>query len=119
MEQIITGVSAQKSPFHAQPRQPSQASCGHHVWAATSGSSSSRSQRSMRSACCSRPGTATGPWAHIAVVQGALAVVHEEIHAGLPQDGPAGSGRATRGTAKKSQYCWHWLKGRGQDDTRQ
>ena len=29
----------------------------------------------------------------------ALAVVREEIHAGLPQDEPAGSGRTARGTA--------------------
>ena len=46
--------------------------------------------------------------------QGALAVVHEEIHAGLPQDEPAGSGRTTRDTARQSQVStWSALLGSG------
>lgn len=106
MEQILTGVSAQRSSSHSRADAATVADgMRHPVCAAASGSSSSRSQRSMRSACCSRPGT--GDWAvgaHCRAGQGALAVAHEEIHAGLPQDEPAGSGRTTRGTARQSQY---------------
>jgi len=95
MEQIITGVSAQTSPFHA--RAAAAATVADILRPPPLG----RGQRILRLpvAAFNEIGLLfpprnrrTGPWAHIAVVQGALAMVHEEIHAGPPQDEPAGLG---------------------------
>jgi len=64
MEQIIAGVSARNRHFARAAAASVADVMRSPVWAAASGSSSFRSQRSMSSACCSRPGTGTGPWAH-------------------------------------------------------
>jgi hypothetical protein len=70
MEQIMTAVSAQKSSFHSRAAAATVADVMRPPPSGPrpSGSSSSRSPRSMRSACRSRPGAGTGPWTHIAVL---------------------------------------------------
>lgn len=121
MEQIMTGVSAQKSSFHSRAAAATVADVMRPALSGPRpcGSSSSRSPRSMRSACRSRPGTRTGPWTHIAVlarerwtwcvrrsmrhcIRMSLRVLDDRP--GAPLDNPS--------------ICWCWLKGRGSGGTR-
>lgn len=121
MEQITTGVSAQKSLFHsraaaatvADVMQPSQLN------PRPSGSSSSRSPRSMRSACRSRPGTGTGPWTHIAVLarEHWTWCVRRSMRDCLRMSLRVLDGRPGAPLNSPS-ICWCWLKGRGPDGTR-
>ncbi len=115
MEQIMTGVSAQKSSFHPRAAAATVADVMRPPLSGPrpSGSTSSVSPRSMRSAGRSRPGAGTGPWTHIAVLarerwtwcarmsmrdclRMSLRVL--DGRPGAPLDSPS--------------ICWCWLKGR-------
>jgi hypothetical protein len=121
MEQIMMGVSAQKSSFHSRTAAATVADVMRPPLSGPrpGGSSSSRSPRSMRSACRSRPGAGTGPWTHIAVLARerwtwrvrrsmrdclGMSLRVLDGRPGAPLDSPS--------------ICWCWLKGRGPGGTR-
>jgi len=93
MEQTMVAASAQKSSCHSRAAAATvQTSFGHPVWAAA--------QRTLKlpAAAFHEIGLPFAPrtwgWAMDAPChggQGTPAVVHEENHAGLTQDEPAGS----------------------------
>ncbi len=91
MEQTMVAASAQKSSCHSRAAAATvQTSCGHPVWAAA--------QRILKlpAAAFHEIGLPFAPWpwamdAPCHAGQEAPAVVHEENHAGLTQDEPAGS----------------------------